>query len=254
MPAMRSRTIPKRKSARPRVAVPARAAVLPDDDIDGGLADIGGRLGLAERARISLEQQIVTLELAPGSVWTEAELSQRLGIGRTPVREALQRLERDYLVEIAPRLGARITAIDVRQQLLLLELRRALERLIAVRAARHCTDDERAKCIDMARTLESMRDADVLAFLRYHYRIKEYIAECARNPFVARAIAPVHAMSRRFYYLHHRQVHDLTVAANHHARVIRAIAKGDEEAAAAASDRLMDYVEALTRSTVLRAS
>lgn len=236
----------KRQTAKPTKAEP----VLPGE-VQTALAAISGALDLAGKARATLEQQIVTLALVPGSVWTEAELSKRLGIGRTPVREALQRLEDDYLVEIIPRLGVRITTIDVQQQLLLLELRRALERLIAVRAARFCTDQERATCLAIARALESLRDADVLAFLRHHYNIKRYIAECARNPYVAKAIAPVHAMSRRFYYLHHRQVHDLTVAANHHARVVRAIASGNEANAAAESDRLMDYVEELTRATVL---
>ena len=61
---------------------------------------------------------------------------------------------------------------------------------------------------------------------------------------------PCYAMSRRFYYLHHRQVKDITVATKHHAEVIRAVVVGDEKGAAAASDRLMDYVEELTRATV----
>jgi len=102
----------------------------------------------------------------------------------------------------------------------------------------------------MADTLEAMVDADVLKFLRYHYDIKKYIAACARNPFAASAIAPAHAMSRRFYYLHYRRAHDLPVAARHHAEVIRAIASGDEARAGASADRLMDYVEELTRATV----
>jgi hypothetical protein len=68
----------------------------------------------------------------------------------------------------------------------------------------------------------------VLKYLRYHYDIKKYIAECARNPFVASAVAPLHAMSRRFYFLHYRKAHDLPVAARHHADVIRAIALGEE--------------------------
>lgn len=220
----------------------ARLRVAPHEDAGNS------RLDLADRARIALEQQIITLALPPGSVWTEGELSRRLKIGRTPVREALQRLERDYLVEIVPRHGARVTAIDVGQQLLLLELRRVLERLIAARAARMATEAERAKCLELARTLERLRDADVVAFLRYHYEIKRYIAACARNPYVTDAIAPVHAASRRFYYLHHREVHDLPVAASHHARVLRAIARADAAAAEAASERMMDYVESLTRS------
>jgi DNA-binding GntR family transcriptional regulator len=206
---------------------------------------------LADQARAQLEELIVKLELAPGSIWSELQLSQKLGIGRTPIREALQRLEAEHLVRILPRLGVQITDINVTQQLLLLEVRRVLERLIAENAARRATPEEREQLLRMADTLEAMVNADVLKFLRYHYDIKKYIAACARNEFAARAIAPTHAMSRRFYYLHYRKAHDLPVAARHHANVIRAIALGEQARAGAAADALMDYVEELTRATVM---
>jgi len=212
----------------------------------------GPEPALADQARARLEELIVTLELPPGSVWSEQQLSETIGIGRTPVREALQRLQSDYLVRILPRLGAQVTDISVSQQLLLLELRRVLERLIAGDAARRATAEEREALLGMADALEALVDADVLKYLRYHYDIKKYIAECARNPFVASAVAPLHAMSRRFYFLHYRKAHDLPVAARHHADVIRAIALGEESRAVAASDALMDYVDSLTRATVLR--
>lgn len=240
---------PKRK-ARPAARADAALDSFLDDDAARGI--IGGRTDLAEKARLALEQQIVTLELPPGSVWTEADLSEKLGIGRTPVREALQRLEGDYLVEIVPRLGARIKTIDIQEQLLSLEVRRVLERLIATRAARLCTEAERKKCRELARIMDSLVDAEVLVYLRYHFRIKRYAADCARNPFAARAIAPLHAMSRRFYYLHYRRAHDLHVAANHHAEVLRAVADGDEKFAAETADRLMDYVDEITRAALLR--
>jgi DNA-binding GntR family transcriptional regulator len=195
---------------------------------------------------------IVSLELAPGSIWSEAQLSARLGIGRTPVREALQRLEADHLVRILPRHGAQITEINVVQQLLLLELRRDLDRSIARQAARRSTAKERAQLLEMGERLAS-RTADgdnILPYLRDHYELKNFLAQCARNPFVARAVMPCYAMSRRFYYLHHRQARDLDVATRHHIEVIRAVAIGDEKKAAAASDRLMDYVEEFTRATV----
>ncbi len=207
---------------------------------------------LADQARARLEELIVTLELPPGSVWSEAQLSERLGIGRTPVREALQRLQSVYLVKIVPRFGAQVTEINVSQHLRLLEVRRVLERLIAVSAARRATPEECQHLLGMAATLEAMVDSDVLRYLRFHYEIKAYIAACARNPYAESAIAPAYAMSRRFYYLHYRKAHDLPVATAHHARVIRAIVAGDEEKAAAASDRLMDYVEELTRTTVMQ--
>jgi DNA-binding GntR family transcriptional regulator len=115
-----------------------------------------------------LEELIVTLELPPGSVWSELQLSEKLGIGRTPVREALQRLQAHHLVKILPRLGAQITEINVTQQLLALEVRRVLERLIAEKAARRATPDERQQLLLMADTLEGMGNSDVHKFLRYH--------------------------------------------------------------------------------------
>ena len=210
------------------------------------------RPGLAEQARARLEEMIVSLELAPGSIWSEAQLSASLGIGRTPVREALQRLEADHLVRILPRHGAQITEINVVEQLLLLELRRELDRIIARQAARRSTAQERTRLLEMGSRLASRTadDADILPYLRDHYELKNVLAECARNPFLARAVMPCYAMSRRFYYLHHRQARDLAVATRHHIDVIRAVANGDEAKAAAASDKLMDYVEDFTRATV----
>jgi DNA-binding GntR family transcriptional regulator len=210
------------------------------------------RPDLSEQARARLEEMIVCLELPPGSIWSEAELSAKIGIGRTPVREALQRLEGDHLVRILRRHGAQITEINVVEQLLLLELRRALDRLIARHAARRSTAQERAQLLDMAERLAS-RSADgenILPYLRDHYELKTFLAECARNPFVARAVMPCYAMSRRFYYLHHRKARDLAVATRHHTAVVRAVAIGDEKKAGEASDRLMDYVEEFTRATV----
>ena len=92
---------------------------------------------------------------------------------------------------------------------------------------------------------------DVLAYLRQHYELKNFLADCARNPFVARAVMPCYAMSRRFYYLHYRQVQghrhrDAAITS----RSFAPLSSGDEKAAVAASDRLMDYVEELTRATV----
>ena len=208
-PARSATQPPVRARPRSTLRTGAREAESPtaptDTTITTSPALLTGRIGapaLADQARAQLEELIVQLELPPGSVWSEVQLSERLGIGRTPVREALQRLEGDHLVRILPRLGVQVTEINVTQQLLLLEVRRV-------------------------------------------------IAECARNPFAAAAIAPTHAMSRRFYFLHYRRAHDLPEAARHHADVIRAIALGEEAHASAAAESLMDYVEQITRDTVM---
>ncbi len=194
---------------------------------------------------------IVTLELEPGSVWSEAELSRKIGIGRTPVREALQRLEADHLVEIVRRHGARISEVNVEEQLLLLEVRRELERLIAARAARRRSPAEKKRFAEFARELRRIgREEDVVAFLRLHNHAWRFAAGCARNRFAAAALAPCVSMSHRFYYVHHQRTQDLHVATRFHADVMQSIASGDEKAAAAAADRLLDYVERYTRARV----
>jgi len=210
------------------------------------------RPNLADQALVQLEELIVTLELAPGTAWSEADLCQRLQIGRTPVREALQRLENEHLVEIVPRFGIRIVETNVEDQLLLLEVRRELERLVATRAARRATEDERAQCYKMADELIAMLERGVVEFLRYHYRVKRYVTSIARNHYAERALLPFHAISRRFYYLHYLHTRDMPLAAENHARVLRAVAKGDEAAAAVASDGLMDYAVEITRAVIAR--
>jgi DNA-binding GntR family transcriptional regulator len=209
------------------------------------------KLGLADRAWRQLEEMIVTLELPPGSVWSEAELSKKIGIGRTPVREALQRLEADHLVVIVRRHGARITEVNIEEQLLMLELRRELQRLIATRAARRRSPAEKKRLEEFARELRRIgRARDVIGFLRLHDRAWHFAASCARNRFAAAAMAPCVSMSHRFYFLHYRHVNDVHLATRFHAAVMDSIASGDEKKVSAATDRLLDYVERYTRATV----
>ena len=95
---------------------------------------------LADQAYYAIRELIVSLELAPGSAIKEPELTARLGIGRTPVREALRRLAQERLVEVYPRRGMFVTTVDVRDLARLCEVRAVLEpeaaRLAAERATR----------------------------------------------------------------------------------------------------------------------
>lgn len=211
------------------------------------IPEVRGSLQLAEKARQALEEEIVTLQLKPGSTWSEVELSEMLGVGRTPVREALKRLEQSRLVEIIPRSGIRITEIDLIEYMRMLEMRRALERLIAVSAARRALDAERLRFEELAEQFEAMEGIGGIEFLRHHYSAKRYFAECARNAFVEQAIEPCYAMSRRFFYVYQLTPRSVGIAGGHHAAIFRAAAQRDEAAAAGASDVLMDYVEELAR-------
>ncbi len=208
-------------------------------------------LSLTDRAYKRLEEMIVTLQLAPGEVVSEAALSKRLGIGRTPIREALQRLGRERLVVILPRRGIMVSEVNVRTQLRLLEVRREVERLIARRAARRATPAERAEFARIAGEMEAAAVAnDDIGFMRLDHEFNVLSLQAARNEFASGAMALMAGLSRRFWYIHYKEVADLPRAARLHAEIARAIAAGKEAEAAQASDRLMDYVEEFARATV----
>jgi DNA-binding GntR family transcriptional regulator len=205
---------------------------------------------LTDRAYADLEEMIVTLRIAPGTAVSEQELAQQLEIGRTPIREALQRLAREGLVSILPRRGIIVSGIDVTRQLRLLEVRRELERLIARTAARRATDEERARFRDVAKRFEeSARVNDDVSFMRTDREFNTLCSAASHNEFAAGAMSLMHSLSRRFWYIHYKQAADMPLTAKLHANIARAIAKGDEEAATAASDKLLDAIEKFTRNT-----
>ena len=206
---------------------------------------------LNEEAYRRLEELIVTLELAPGSVVSEAILSERLGIGTTPIREALQRLAREYLIQILPRRGVIVTGIDVRQQLQVLETRRELDRLIARAAARRGQPADRARFAEIARTMgRAVTAGDTHAFLRADGELNAALASAARNEIAARTVATLHSVSRRFWFFHRNDHPGAASTMRLHVAFAKALAGGVEAVVEQASDALIDDLVEFARSTV----
>ncbi len=194
------------------------------------------------RAYRQLEEDIVTLKLKPGEAITEAYLSDRLRMGRTPIREALQRLSWEGLITIRPRLGILVADMNPSDFLKILDARHALERLVAGSAARLASKDERRALETCA---ERMREAasvpDVAEYLRLDKAFDEVVAQAACNPFATKALAPLQTQSRRFWYRHFGEA-DLNPATWSHLEVMQAIAAGDEDAAMEHTENLMLYL------------
>jgi DNA-binding GntR family transcriptional regulator len=206
---------------------------------------------LTERAWRALEEEIVTLRIAPGSVVSEAGLGARLGFGRTPVREALQRLASEGLVQILPRRGIVVTDIDAMAQLRLLEVRREIERLLARSAAQRSPQEIRDRFGSIADEMEeAARREDDVAFMRLDRAFNLLLLEAAANEFATAAMRVMNGLARRFWYVHYKQVADMPLAARLHAAVARTIAAGDPDAAAVASDRLIDYIQDFSRKSI----
>jgi DNA-binding GntR family transcriptional regulator len=206
---------------------------------------------LTDRAYRELEEMIVTLQLSPGTILSEQTLAVRLKIGRTPIREALQRLARDGLVVIMPRRGIMVSEINLRLQLRLLEVRRELERLMASLAAERATPEERREFAELAEAMiGAAAKADDIAFMRLDQRFNILVATAARNEFARRSMGLMNALSRRFWYQHYQEVADMPLAAKLHAAVADAIAQKKVKGSATASDRLIDYIEDFARKTL----
>ncbi|MCC6007782.1 MAG: GntR family transcriptional regulator [Rhodobacteraceae bacterium] len=206
---------------------------------------------LASLAYARLEEMLTTLALRPGSLIREAELCARVGIGRTPVREALKLLERDGLLEIQPRRGIWVTEMNPRGELLALEVRRPLERLVAGRAARRRQHEEIAALSVIASGMRAVgEEVDGTEFMRLDAEFNRAVCDAARNPHATEALALLQTRSRRFWYARVKTGLDLVRAAHHHAEVAEAIVAGDEAGADTAASRLMDYVEEFVRGSL----
>jgi DNA-binding GntR family transcriptional regulator len=206
---------------------------------------------LTERAYRALEEEIVTLRLKPSQVLSEQMLSATFKIGRTPIREALQRLAREGLVAILPRKGILVSDINPRNQLLVLEVRRELERLLSRAGAERATKEQREQLQEIARGMDRASKAnDDIAFMRLDREFNRLMIDAGHNDYAARSMKLLQGLSRRFWYMHYREAADLPLCARLHANQARAIAQGNGDAAASASDKLMAYVENFTRRTV----
>jgi DNA-binding GntR family transcriptional regulator len=210
------------------------------------------RAKLMNMAYETLEEAIVTLKLPPGCVVSEQQLADMTGIGRTPIREAVQRLAREQLMVVLPQRGLLVSSMDVNKQLKLLETRREIERLICRSAARRANVEERKRFRELADDFRkaASRNDDV-AFMRADRDFNESCLVASRNEFSERAMRMLQGLSRRVWFFHYKRSPDMPGMAQLHADVALAIANGDVNAAGQALDRLIDNIEGYTRATVL---
>ena len=208
---------------------------------------VGQAESLAEKAYVAIRRLIVTLELGPGSVINERELVEQLGIGRTPVREALRRLAQEGLVEVYPRRGMFVTDVDVRKLALVSEVRAALEPEAARLAAERATDAERAELQELLDELDAA-GADDHALMALDERIHRAVYRCARNDLLAATLEQYYVLALRIWTIALDRQHELNDAVQGHRALLEAIHDGDgERAAATMRAHVEDFEQAMRR-------
>lgn len=204
-------------------------------------SNANGLDSITDEAYRQIEEMIVTLKLAPGSLLTEQELCQKLNMGRTPVREALVRLKQDGLITVIPRRGIQIRPIETNESLMTLEIRHMVESLIIERASRLANEVDRQRLLSLADQMEkAAREKAFVRFMRIDHAFNTLLLECAQHPVARKVIEPLHAVSRRlgFYYAQWN-AHSMEETGRAHASIMRAVAAGDAEAARSGLETLL---------------
>ena len=195
------------------------------------LVDDASARSQGERAYLLIRHRIITLKLAPGSVIEETRLREDLGLGRTPIREALQRLAHENLVTFVPHRGTFVCDINLTDQHRLTELRVELEGYAARLAAERASARDRAVMEALTTELDGIDDADVDNLMRLDQRIHRQVYEATRNVFLQATLEETFNLSLRIWFLGLDRGVRLKQAVEEHRQLLQAIVSRDGEKA-----------------------
>ena len=157
---------------------------------------------LKDRAYIDLRDQIISLEIEPGSLLQEDELMRTLGVGRTPIRDAIKRLHHERLVVVLPRLGTIVSDINITHLAQLSEVRVRNEGFAASLAAERATDAQRTRCSELIDALDELgRKTPRERVVGLDRDVHDLVYKAAHNPFLEDTLRQHYNLSLRLWFL-----------------------------------------------------
>jgi DNA-binding GntR family transcriptional regulator len=188
---------------------------------------------LSEKAYRLIKEKVVTLELPPSAVIDEHILMQELDLGRTPIREALQRLDSEGLVNIVPRRGTFVNDISVTDLQKIFELRIVLEGFCARLAAQRITNEQLKRMESVLQDLEQLQDGDPQALMSIDKRFHRLLYASADNEFMADILNRLYDLSLRLWHLVLNRLDEVRHSIEQHGDVYRALKEGEGDRAEA---------------------
>jgi DNA-binding GntR family transcriptional regulator len=195
-----------------------------------GLAVLGsadGSRSQSEEAYLRIRERIVSLELRPGSVVHEGRLREDLAIGRTPIREALQRLAHESLVRSVPHRGTFVTDVNITDLARITEVRLVLEAEAARLAAERAGTADREAIGEILTVLEAGGATDQRGLMHLDQEIHRRVYRAARNTFLESTLERYFNLSLRLWYLVLDREVRLREAVDEHIELLRAVLSGD---------------------------
>jgi DNA-binding GntR family transcriptional regulator len=208
-------------------------------------------LSLAEQAYRMLRDRLIMLDIAPGDPLNEGQLAAEFGFGRTPLREALKRLETDHLVVSYPRRGTFATIVDITELAAISEVRLQLEPLAARKAALNPHPAVRAEIEEVAEAIESL-DASRgrRELMEYDLEVHRLIYRAAGNHHLEESLVRLDNLATRIWCLVLDRLPGITGHISEHVALLRAILDGDAEAAASPAAEHVRHFEQTVRAVL----
>ncbi|MGD8997331.1 MAG: GntR family transcriptional regulator [Anaerolineae bacterium] len=197
---------------------------------------------LSEKAYRLIKEKVITLELPPSAVIDEQALMQELDLGRTPIREALQRLDSEGLVNVVPRRGTFVSDISITDLQTIFEFRTVLEGFCARLAAQRITDEQIEAMESVLRDLEEVRSGDRRALMSLDQRFHSLLYAASDNEFLAATLDRLYDLSLRLWHLVLNHLEGVRHSIEQNARVIEALREGNGvEAEALMQEHIVEF-------------
>lgn len=181
----------------------------------------------ADRAYRQIKEKIITVQMPPGSVIQEARLIEELGLGRTPIREALKQLQSENLVVVAPRRGMFVSDVAITDLQQIYEVRVELESLCARLAAQRITPEQLSKLKGLMVECRGSGQDDKESILSLDRRFHQLMAEAAGNKFLRSEVEKFYNLSLRVWYLAINSIQSQDVDVDAHFEIVHAIETQD---------------------------
>lgn len=196
-----------------------------------------------------LKMQILTGKIVPGTRMMEVELAEEMGVSRTPIREAIRKLEKEGLVTIEPRRGAYASRISISDMVEILEVRQMMEGMAAGIAAARIMPEQLKKLKEIEEYYSrAVKSGNVEDMIYYDSRFHKQIVAASNNKTLSQLIEPLQEMALRFRYLYYDDFHRASKMPGEHQEIVEAIASGNIQVARDAANK---HIESIKESIVM---
>lgn len=188
-----------------------------------------------------LKMKIMMGLITPGTRMMEVELAEEMGVSRTPVREAIRKLEKEGLISIEPRRGAYASSLTSQDMVDILEVRQNMEGLAAELATIRFTDQQRQELLEVSEAFNQAVEAgDTEQMIAIDTHFHHLIVEGTGNKLLAVMVGQLQDMVLRFRYLYYDDFRRAEKMPEEHKQIVDAIISGDPLKARNAADNHID--------------